>query len=187
MILRSPAEFLRKPGSMQAQKAAAKLKKHKRLWDLAQQAMFEVGWGEGEKERRRGGVRAAIRSSHHGMFLTSSPLLVAQVDPDFAAKYTAIAVTNGFQGSPHIDKQNIGPFYGLALGSFPEGQGGIMVECSARVVAQVNTRNRLGKVDGRYPHWVAPYEEGDRLSLIFYQTEGDMLPIGPAVFSVPEV
>ena len=44
------------------------------------------------------------------------------------------------------------PFYGLALGSFTEGQGGIMVECSARVVAHVNTRNRLGKVDGRYPH-----------------------------------
>eukprot|EP00277_Geminigera_cryophila_P036293 CAMPEP_0173090492 /NCGR_PEP_ID=MMETSP1102-20130122/26948_1 /TAXON_ID=49646 /ORGANISM="Geminigera sp., Strain Caron Lab Isolate" /LENGTH=32 /DNA_ID= /DNA_START= /DNA_END= /DNA_ORIENTATION= len=25
-------------------------------------------------------------------------------------------------------------------------------------VAQVNTKNRLGKVDGRYPHWVAPYD-----------------------------
>jgi hypothetical protein len=117
MILRSPAEFLRKPGSMQAQKAATKLKKYQCLWDLARQAMLEV-------------------------------------DPDFADRYTALAVTNGFQGSPHIDKQNIGPFYGLALGSFTEGQGGIMVECSARVVAHVNTRNRLGKVDGRYPHWL---------------------------------
>lgn len=58
------------------------------------------------------------------------------VDPEFARKYTALAVTHGFQGSPHIDKQNIGPFYGLALGDFEEGTGGIMVECSARVVGK---------------------------------------------------
>ena len=46
-----------------------------------------------------------------------------------------------------------------------------MVECSARVVAHVNTKNRLGRVDGRYPHWVAPYDERkDRYSLIFYLT-----------------
>eukprot|EP01048_Picozoa_sp_COSAG05_P006275 COSAG05_NODE_400_length_10261_cov_477.765499_3_plen_94_part_00 len=43
------------------------------------------------------------------------------------------------RGSPHIDKQNIGPFYGLALGDFPAGQGGIRVECSARQVAEVGS------------------------------------------------
>ena len=43
--------------------------------------------------------------------------------------------------------------------------------------------NRLTKVDGRYPHWVAPYAEGcERFSLIFYQTEGTVAPQGPAVF-----
>ena len=101
------------------------------------------------------------------------------------------------------------------------------MECSARVVAVVDTKDRLGKVDGRYPHWVAPYdgEEGEegggeggmegvgeagrpgrpgraeegggaggegggegieRFSLIYYQTAGTMLPVGPAVFSVPK-
>merc|ERR1711871_570221 len=73
---------------------------------------------------------------------------MVEVDPEFAASYTAVAVTYGFTGSPHIDKQNIGPFYGLSLGSFAEGTGGVRVECNARVVAEVNTRNRLGKVDG---------------------------------------
>ena len=34
------------------------------------------------------------------------------------------------------------------------------MECSARVVAVVDTKDRLGKVDGRYPHWVAPYNRG---------------------------
>jgi hypothetical protein len=60
------------------------------------------------------------------------------VDPKFARTYAALAVTQGFQGSPHIDKQNIGPFYGLALGDFDEGTGGIRVECSARVVGMKN-------------------------------------------------
>ena len=88
------------------------------------------------------------------------------------------------------DKQNVGPFYGLALGSFAEGEGGLCVECSARVVANINTRNRLGKVDGRYPHWVAPYAaagpgSGERFSLIYYRTIGGPDSVGPAVFKMP--
>jgi hypothetical protein len=63
------------------------------------------------------------------------------VDPLFAQKYTALAVTHGFHGSPHIDKQNFGPFYGMALGDFEEGTGGIRVECSARVVGKSVVRS----------------------------------------------
>lgn len=37
-------------------------------------------------------------------------------------------VTHRFVGSPHIDTSNIGPFYGLAIGDFPDGTGGIRVE-----------------------------------------------------------
>ena len=45
-------------------------------------------------------------------------------------------------------------------------------------VLQVDTRNRLGKVDGRFPHWVAPYDESaERFSLIYYQTEGQVQPL----------
>lgn len=90
-----------------------------------------------------------------------------EVDADFAENFSALAVTYGFQGSPHIDKQNTGPFYGLALGDFVGG--GICVEVDSFTVAQVCTKDCLGKVDGRYPHWVAPYE-GDRYSLIYYST-----------------
>jgi hypothetical protein len=51
------------------------------------------------------------------------------------------------------------------------------------LTATVNTKNRLGKVDGRYPHWVAPYDlNKERYSLIYYQTAGTMEPVGPAVF-----
>lgn len=94
-----------------------------------------------------------------------------EVDPVFANTFSALAVTYGFTGSPHIDKQNTAPFYGLSLGSFPEGQGGVCVEVDAFTVCHVNTKNRLGKVDGRYPHWVAPYDEStERYSLIYYST-----------------
>ena len=106
------------------------------------------------------------------------------VDPVYASQYTAVAVTHNFVGSPHLDKQNTGPFYGFAVGSFEEGSGCIMVECSARVTAAINTKNRFGKCDGRFPHWVAPYD-GDRYSLIYYRTEGCADSIGPSVFAVP--
>jgi len=85
-----------------------------------------------------------------------------ETDSEFATRCTEIAVTYGFQGSPHIDKQNCGPFYGFALGNFRNGTGGVCVECSTRVVAVVNTKNRIGRIDGRYPHWVDQYGNNER-------------------------
>ena len=79
-------------------------------------------------------------------------------DPGF--DFTAIAVTHNFKGSPHIDRQNSGPFYGLSLGRFRGG--GIRVEVTARVVADVCTRERFGKVDGRFPHWVNEWDGEER-------------------------
>ena len=62
----------------------------------------------------------------------------------------------------------------------------VSVECSARVVGKVETKNRLGKIDGRYPHWVSPYD-GERWSLVFYRTEeGNGQEVGPAIFNVDE-
>lgn len=108
---------------------------------------------------------------------------MTSVDPGFAAKFTALAVTQGFRGSPHIDTTNIGPFYGLALGNFVDGTGGIQVEVDPMTVAEVNTKHRLGKIDGRFPHWVAPYDEScERFSLIYYTTEGEVIPQTTAVF-----
>ena len=123
------------------------------------------------------------------------------IDPVFAEHHcTEIAITYGFSGSPHRDKQNCGPFYGLSLGDYDDsdGKGGIIVESSARVVVRVNTKNRLGRVDGRYVHWVAPWEKPpsedkskleekqQRYSLIYYETGHEFVTPGPAVFSIPE-
>jgi hypothetical protein len=110
---------------------------------------------------------------------------ITEIDPSFASNFSALAVTYGFTGSPHIDKQNSGPFYGLALGDFNEGEGGVCVEASPFVVAHVNTKNRLGKVDGRHVHWVAPYS-GERYSLIYYSTHTKYENPGPAYFGEVE-
>lgn len=140
---------------------------------------FSLKKGKGSKKA----AQAANKFKKYAHLWDLARQAIVDVDPEFAAKYTALAVTKGFRGSPHIDKQNVGPFYGLSLGDFEDGDGGVQVECSPRVVAQVNTKNRLGKVDGRFPHWVAPYaEDKERYSLIYYQTEGE--PTAPQTTAV---
>ena len=79
-----------------------------------------------------------------------------------------------------MPRYDVGPQYALALGTF--SGGALCVECSAREVAHIDTRGRLGRADGRFPHWVAPYT-GTRFSVIYYQTQGEMVPRSTAVFS----
>ena len=50
-------------------------------------------------------------------------------------------------------------------------------------VAVVDTRNRLAKVDGRFPHWVRGYESGTRYSVIWYRVVGPCNEPERAVYS----
>jgi len=138
-----------------------------------------------EKAVRLGSRRAhaAMRKYRQNLALWgAAAAAMATVDPDFARAFTGLAVTRGFVGSPHIDTTNIGPFYGLSVGDFEEGTGGVRVELDPMTVCEVNTKDRLGRIDGRFPHWVAPYGEGKtRYSLIFYLTEGEVQPKTTAV------
>ena len=139
-----------------------------------------------EKIIKLGSRRAgsAIRKYHQNKALwVAAKAAMETVDQDFARAFTGLAVTRGFRGSPHIDTTNIGPFYGLSWGDFEDGTGGVRVELDPLTVCEVNTKNRLGRIDGRFPHWVAPYdEEKNRYSLIFYLTEGKVQPKTKAVF-----
>ena len=110
---------------------------------------------------------------------------IESVDMDFARRFTALAVTKNFTGSPHIDTLNVAPFYGLSLGDFKNG-GRLCVECSATCVAEIDTRGRFAKVDGRFCHWVSDYE-GTRYSLIYYVTHGEVVPQTTAIFKPPRV
>ena len=127
---------------------------------------------------------AAAKLRRHARIFDLAYEIIAGVDSQFAEAYTAIAVTKQFEGSPHIDTENVAPFYGLSLGDFTGGE--VCVESGALEVTQVETRRRLGKIDGRYPHWVAPHM-GERYSIIYYVSSGEVVPQGPAVIACEEV
>mmetsp|Transcript_57628 Transcript_57628/g.122563 ORF Transcript_57628/g.122563 Transcript_57628/m.122563 type:complete len:624 (+) Transcript_57628:205-2076(+) len=123
---------------------------------------------------------AAAKYHQHARIWELSEKLLEGLDPEYARVFDAIAMTKNFVGSPHVDTENLGPFYGLSLGDF-EG-GGICVEASPFEVVEVDTHRRFGRVDGRFPHWVAPYE-GERYSIIYYQTAGHVAPKSTAYFT----
>jgi len=129
------------------------------------------------------GRLSAAKVQKHSRVFELATKIMEEVDQDFASSWTAIAITNNFSGSPHIDHDNVGPFYGVAVGDF-EG-GAICVESDAFEVVEVDTRYALGHVDGRNPHWVAPYT-GDRYSVIYYATWGEKVPRSTAVFEQPQ-
>ncbi|CAE8634971.1 unnamed protein product [Polarella glacialis] len=115
--------------------------------------------------------------------------VLKDADPAFFAnQFTQLAVTHNFRGSPHIDKQNTGPFYAVSVGDFSGGE--ICIERDAETVVCVATRHRLCQLDGRHVHWVNEWrgeaESGaaavaERFSLIFYPTAGAFQPPGPAL------
>jgi len=128
-------------------------------------------------------MKETAKLARYERLFTLAVEALGEVDPAFAEAFTALAVTKNFVGSPHIDTLNVGPFYGLSLGEFTGG-GAIAVECSPFLVAEVDTRGKFGKVDGRFPHWVTPYE-GTRYSLIYYVTSGIVEPQTTAIFAPP--
>lgn len=103
--------------------------------------------------------------------------VLQSLDPAF--EFSSIAVTKNFVASPHVDMGDKDCQYAIALGDFHSG-GELCIEASPMDVVLVDTRNRLAKVDGRYPHWVMPYE-GERFSLIFYRVTGMACPKDCAV------
>ena len=76
-------------------------------------------------------------------------------------------------------RYDVGPQYALSLGDFTGGA--LCVECGARELAAIDTHGRMAKVDGRFPHWVLPYE-GERFSVIWFRTTGAPTPQSTAVF-----
>jgi len=78
--------------------------------------------------------------------------------PEFS--YTTIQVNRNVQCSPHIDKNNVGPSYIIALGKYTGGE--LLIEGS-----EYNIRNRWKYFNGHKGHWVNPFE-GERYSLVFF-------------------
>ena len=92
--------------------------------------------------------------------------LMNWADPSF--HYSGIAVTKNFVASPHIDEQDKSFQFAVSLGDFHGGE--LCIEEDPDSVAIIDTRNRIACIDGRFVHWVKNYTDGDRYSLIFYDT-----------------
>jgi hypothetical protein len=80
-------------------------------------------------------------------------------DPSF--EYTTIQVNKNVVSKPHVDKNNVGPSYVIALGDFTGGN--LVVEGKEH-----NIHNRFLKFDGTKGHWITPFN-GTRYSLVFFQ------------------
>ena len=83
---------------------------------------------------------------------------IAEKKPDF--QYTTIQVNKNVFCNPHVDKNNVGPSYIIALGDFTGGE--LVVEGT-----EFNIKNRWKKFDGRRAHWINPFK-GTRYSLVFF-------------------
>ncbi|KAL7554141.1 hypothetical protein ACHAWF_017547 [Thalassiosira exigua] len=188
VVLQRPGTGTR--GTAKEAREAAKLRRHRDVFDLATKALEEV---DPSFARRFTALAVTLVSSrrveggqdrgHRRPSCVESFSLERNIFCSIRSLFASLRTKN-FVGSPHIDTLNVGPFYGLSLGDF-SGGGAIAVECSPFLVAEVDTHNRLGKVDGRFPHWVTQYEGTPRYSLIFYVTSGDVETQATAIFPPP--
>jgi hypothetical protein len=84
--------------------------------------------------------------------------LIRFYKPNF--KYTTIQVNKNIRSKPHVDKNNVGPSYIIALGDFTGGK--LVIEGK-----EFNIKNRWKKFNGTLGHWVEPFK-GTRYSLVYF-------------------
>ena len=123
--------------------------------------------------------KAARKFEQHRSLWNLASQVVDRVDSSFASRFTSLAVTKNFCGSPHIDQYDVTHQYTLSLGPFQDG-GHLCVESSPSEVTTIDTRGRVVKVDGRFPHWVSGFR-GTRFSLVWYCVAGEATPATVAV------
>ena len=70
--------------------------------------------GSGKKDSTKTKKETAKLMRYKKLFDQAVEAL-AEIDPEFSSRFTALAVTKNFVGSPHIDTLNVGPFYGMSL------------------------------------------------------------------------
>lgn len=127
-------------------------------------------WPPRNKQRKgvQSGHYLTLRQSHppdHDQLWDLCRSLIYSVVPD--ACYTALAVTQAFSGSPHVDAHDTTHQHVVALGNF---QGGELCADHGSSVVRIDCKNRLGRLDGRNVHWVQGWK-GERFSVVYYSTD----------------
>ncbi|GFH55998.1 hypothetical protein CTEN210_12474 [Chaetoceros tenuissimus] len=88
---------------------------------------------------------------------------------DDSIRYSALAITRNFRGSPHVDLHDTTYQHVIALGDFEHG-GRLCVDYGAQTFS-INVKNRLARIDGRNVHWVERCGTGERFSVVYYSTD----------------
>lgn len=88
---------------------------------------------------------------------------------DDSIRYSALAITRNFRGSPHVDLHDTTYQHVIALGDFEHG-GRLCVASGAQTFS-INVKNRLARIDGRNVHWVEKCNRGERFSVVYYSTD----------------
>ncbi len=87
--------------------------------------------------------------------------------PDFC--YTEVQVNFNYSTPPHKDRGNMGKSYILGLGDYEGGE--LCLQREEGNIEKIDIRDDFYTFDGaKYTHWVEPHE-GDRMSLVFYNTK----------------
>lgn len=85
-------------------------------------------------------------------------LLIKYCKPDF--EYTTIQVNKNVMCNPHVDKNNVGPSYIIALGDFTGGD--LVIEGK-----EYSIKNKFKKFNGTKGHWITPFK-GTRYSIVYF-------------------
>jgi hypothetical protein len=75
-------------------------------------------------------------------------------------EYTTIQINKNVECLPHVDVNNVGPSYIIALGDFVGGE--LVIEGAPSPI-----RNKLKRFDGRKGHWTNPFK-GERYTIIYF-------------------
>jgi Leucine-rich repeat (LRR) protein len=75
----------------------------------------------------------AAKLAQHTVLWALARTAIEEADLQYAARYSAIAVSKCFVGSPHVDGYDLAPQFALSLGNFDGGQ--LCVECNPQEVA----------------------------------------------------
>jgi len=127
----------------------------------------------------QGAKKAKIKRERHQAVWDEVHSTMEFLDPTF--EYTGVALSKGFRGSPHIDAQDISYQWAMSFGEFTGGE--LCVESAPGEVSVVTTKSRAAKLDGRFPHWVAPWR-GERYSAIVFKTRGTPTTKARAVYDL---
>lgn len=84
--------------------------------------------------------------------------LIQRHKPDF--EYTTIQVNKNVFCDPHIDKNNVGPSYVIALGDFTGGH--LVIEGK-----EFDIQHKFKKFNGTKAHWITPFK-GTRYSIVYF-------------------